>query len=487
MLIPPVDRYASVVAFSQSLLGRLVLLTIFAAGLWLHGRDWWLEAIVILAAMSFLPAWRRHLLLVGMLYWLWRWTPFNWGAVMELARNHDLYGQVDWAIFKIATIAMVLAFCAGFYALALRFRDHAPWDRPLRLLLVAYVALMVIASYAPLSARSDLYLWAFLVVLGKYIWFLAYSLLDIHSKQRSAYGWQLGHYHPFWMGAQATPVPFAKGAAYLRKIEARDRETLAITQLKAIKLMYWALILRAARAVYQGFVYTGTVTLGGWSIDVPFTLSAPSFGDVFSASVVGVPAPWHANWLALVARFLLDLLSVAIWGHVMIAVCRMAGYRALRNTYRPLSSATIAEFWNRYYYYFKELMVECFFYPAYLRYFRNRPRLRIFFATLAAAGFGNMLFHFLRDGSYIVSMGVWDAFAAFRVYLVYAALLGTAIGFSQLRHQGRRLQRDSLRTRVLAPISVLAFYCVLSVFNDPDRSVAMMEYFRFMAHLVPGI
>ena len=109
------------------------------------------------------------------------------------------------------------------------------------------------------------------------------------------------------------------------------------------------------------------------------------------------------------------------------------------------------------------------------------------FATMAAAGFGNVLYHFLRDSSYIVRMGLWDAFLGFHVYLFYGALLGVAIGLSQLRHRNRRIDRDSLRARFLAPISVLAFYCVLSIFDDPDRTLPAIEYFRFVMHLVPGL
>jgi len=165
----------------------------------------------------------------------------------------------------------------------------------------------------------------------------------------------------------------------------------------------------------------------------------------------------------------------------------MAGFRALRNTYKPLRAATIAEFWNRYYYYFKELLVELFFYPAFMRYFKRMPRLRLVFATMAAAGFGNVLYHFFRDSSYIASLGLWDALLSFKVYLVYGALLGVTIGVSQLRNRNRRIDRDSLRTRVLAPVSVLTFYCVLSIFDAPDRTLPAMEYFRFAMHLVPGL
>ena len=71
--------------------------------------------------------------------------------------------------------------------------------------------------------------------------------------------------------------------------------------------------------------------------------------------------PWHINWLVLIANFFMRLVWFSVWGHTIIACCRMAGYNALRNTYRPLQSASIAEFWNRFYYYFKELLVDNFF------------------------------------------------------------------------------------------------------------------------------
>ncbi len=490
-LIPPLDRFERVVTFSQTAAGRIVLIGVFAAGLTLHGRNWWPEVSIILLLMSFAPDYRRPLLLAGTMYWLWQHTPFNWSLIQNLARNEgvaaDIGGSLGWPLFQVLVIASVLVFCAVFYAAAVRWRNTAPMNHPLRTLLFSYVGLLALATWLPLQPVMEVTLWAFLVVLGRYIWFLAYSLLDIPSNARSPFILQLGHYHPFWMGATPSPIPFPKGAAYLRKIEASGPSELAVTQLKGVKLLYWAMLLMIVQAVCLGLIYTGTIRLWDWSFTLPFFLDAPRFGEVFSSSIAGTPAAWYLNWLALATRFLLDLLNISIWGHVMIAVCRMAGFRALRNTYKPLRSATIAEFWNRYYYYFKELLVECFFYPTFMRYFKQWPRFRMVFATMAAAGFGNVLYHFLRDSSYIVRLGLWDAFLSFNVYLFYGALLGVAIGLSQLRHRNRRIDRDSLRARVLAPISVLAFYCVLSIFDDPDRTLPAIEYFRFVMHLVPGL
>ncbi|NNL95155.1 MAG: hypothetical protein HKO64_05995, partial [Xanthomonadales bacterium] len=477
--------------FSQTITGRLFLIGVFAAGLALHGRDWWPQVSVILVLMSFLPEYRRQLLLAGTLFWLWQYTPFNWLLITRLARSEGVAASIDdsigWPVFQALVVVSVLLFCALFYATAVRFRDSAPMNRPLRTLLLGFVGLMALATWLPLPPMAEVSLWAFIVVLGRYIWFLAYSLMDIRSAVRSPFVLQLGHYHPFWMGVTPSAVPFPKGAAYLRKIEAKDSSELAVTQLKGVKLLYWAVLLMMVHAVCTGLLYGGSIRLWDWSFSLSYFIDVPRFREVLDASVAGAPAAWYQNWLALAMRFLLDLLNMAIWGHVMIAVCRMAGFRALRNTYKPLRSATIAEFWNRYYYYFKELLVEFFFYPAFMRYFKRSPKLRMVFATMAAAGFGNVLYHFLRDSSYIVRMGLWEALLAFKVYLVYGALLGLAIGVSQLRNQGRRTDRNSLRTRILAPVSVLAFYCVLSIFDDPDRSLPAIEYFRFTLHLLPGL
>ena len=204
-LIPPLDRHERVVAFAQTAAGRIILIAVFAAGLALHGRGWWPEVSVILLLMSFLPDYRRQLLLAGTLYWLWQHTPFNWSLVMRLARDQGVAtgigDSLGWPLFQALVIISVLLFCGLFYAAAVRYKDSAPMNRPLRTLLLTYVGLLALATWLPLSSTAEVTLWAFLVVLGRYIWFLAYSLFDIPSKDRSPFVLQLGHYHPFWMGS----------------------------------------------------------------------------------------------------------------------------------------------------------------------------------------------------------------------------------------------------------------------------------------------
>ena len=223
-----------------------------------------------------------------------------------------------------------------------------------------------------LAGRAGLIAWMFVFTFGAYFWFIGYALVDARSRDGDGVGRQLGTFHPFW---GSTMVPIPKGASHLRRIECKTSQDLAVTQLKALKLLAWATLLNAA-------AYLLAKLLEG-------ALPIPSFASAFDSFVAGVPVPWYLCWFALMTAFVQNLLSIAIWGHTVIACCRMAGFRALRNTYRPLEARTVAEFWNRYYYYFKELLADFFFYPTFFRWFKGHKRVRLAAATFMAAGFGN--------------------------------------------------------------------------------------------------
>jgi D-alanyl-lipoteichoic acid acyltransferase DltB (MBOAT superfamily) len=270
---------------------------------------------------------------------------------------------------------------------------------------------------------------------------------------------------------------------------------LAVTQLKGVKLLAWALCLavlaHAWELVLHGEPAARAKTIGETGQQLFQTaggLGLPTLEATFDAVAAKRSVSSLMAWAALVAQFISTLLSLAIWGHVIIATCRMAGFRALRNTRNPLASKTLAEFWNRYYYYFKELLVDFFFYPTFLRCFRKRPRLRKAFATVAAAGFGNVLYHYLRDSSALSTLGPWEALVAFRSYVVYGLILGLAIAASQDR-ASQRATAPSGRLgfrRVTGPIVVCGFFCVMSLFGQSSRGHSLetqMDYFATLLGL----
>lgn len=469
-IIPPIDTYPSFVDLAQKAPGKVVLLVVFAFGLFLHGGAW-LYVSAFLTLMTFLPRFRALLLVAATFGSLWR---AGWPDLTFLRPGGQ--GLPAGVFFKPLVVAAVLVTFALYYRAVRQAKGAWLGQRPVRNLLVWYVGIIVIASQLPSPSLAAVSLWAFAVVLGKYLWFFTYALLDRNAKDTAPLALQTGHFVPFW-GMYNTPFP--KGAAYLRKIEAKTPAQLAVCQLKGIKLLYWALALTVLQRLLWQLFYGRP---GDSALGVSLSLGIPSFAAALHGRP-GEPYPWHLNWLALAANFFYKLVAFSVWGHGIIATCRMAGYNALRNTYSPLRAATIAEFWNRYYYYFKELLVEHFFYPAFLRYGKKTPRLRLFFATMAAAGFGNVLYHFLRDIDVIVRLGPWGAFWSFHVYMFYGVVLGTAIGLSQLFEKRKRQEMTWLRKNIVNPVFVIGFYCVLSIFDDPDRSLTIADNFKFLLRL----
>jgi hypothetical protein len=444
-LIPRIETYPKVVSFAQTIIGKITLLGIFGIGL-LYSPEHAQLLIVLLAVTTALPQYRRMVLTFGTLLWAmgmwWRWT------------NHPLLLQ--------AVIVLILAwllFCA-----ATRFPHSWFGRRPVACFLTGFALCVLLASYLPRGGYLRMASWELLTVIGAYVWFIAFSLLDSHSNSRDPFVLQLGTFRPFW-GSSNTP--FVKGAAYLRRIEARNPEQLAVSQLKGLKLLAWSVILDLfLRKAFWPVVY-------GY-------LGIPVFSQLFDLNVQGASFAWYIAWASLIANFLGGLLSLSISGHRTVAACRMAGFLALRNTYRPLESHSIAEFWNRYY--FKELLVDCFFYPTFMRYFKGYRRFRLFAATFAAACFGNAFYHFFRDMDYIERYGFWRALSGFQAYLFYTVVLAVGIGISQLRER-RIAPTGWIRGRLVPALCVTGFFCILSVFDFTEKRYAIEDCFRFLAHL----
>ena len=447
-IIPRIETYSSVTRFAQTVIGKLVILALFILGLRYATADW-IPVSLGLVAITFVPLRRRILLTIATLMVTFGvpWAKFP----------HPLYTS--------ALIGFVIGIGAILFWLAVAFPRSFFGRHPVLILLTVYSLLIVFASYFPNDTRWYLTVWDFTAMFGAYLWFIGYSLLDRRAPERDDFSLQVGTYRPFW---GSPTVPFVKGAGYLRRIEARDAGQLAVTQLKGLKLLAWSMLIALFSKYFTQFVY-------GF-------LAIPTFQDAFLQSVRRTPYPWYTCWASLIAGFLGDILAISIVGHRIVACVRMAGFNALRNTYRPLSSRTIADFWNRYYFYFKELMVDFFFYPVFLNYFKTNKKVRVAVATLAAAGFGNAFYHYIFYLSYISELGLWRSLAAYHVYMFYCAVLAIAICISQLRKRGPA-PTDFFRGHVVPTFCVALFYCLLNIFDYTERTYPITEHFRFLARL----
>ena len=496
-MIPALDTYPRCVTVAQTVHGKASLLAAFAVGLALLGNAGWWAIAAFLVLTTFLPRQRRVWLTLGSLSLLFFHTHWPKAAfIRDLATREQASDFLVSPTFQILGALVMLGLLGIVSHLAGEFRKSFPLKRPLLTLALCYFLLVLTASYAPVSGSGRVVLWMVVVFFGSYFWYFGFTLLDHNSKDPDPYYLQLGTYYPVW-ALRASPTPFVKGAAYLRKIEAKNPEELAVTQLKGLKLLYWVLVLDILNALFTRFVFgpenaSSSLVVNrllrstGW--ELPVHLSVPTLGTAIARNAAGAPFAWYVCWVTLIASFLKSLLTASLFGHPIVACCRAAGFRALRSTYRPLESRTIADFFNRYYFYFKEMLVDFFFYPTYLRYFKRHPRLRLVVASLAAATLGNMMYHFMRDIEYVDQLGLWKALVGFRVYAFYTLVLGLGIAVSQIRDRRKSPHTPGwIRDRLWPSLRVGLFFCLLQVFDSTARTTPIRDHFLFLANLLPGL
>lgn len=446
-LIPRIETFPAVITFAQTLAGKTLLLVAFGLGLYYFIPDLHvsLQFMLLFSAITFLPSYRRFILAL---------------ATICVVIAQDAVSPLTVGL-KLCVMAIGI-----FLFWAVRRWPRSWFARnPIAILLSAFTVLILIACTARQDTALYHLLWPAVEVSAAYVWFLAYALIDKDAKPPSDTSLELASFRPLW---GSTNVPFPKGAAYLRRIEARDDQQFAIVQLKGLKLLVWAILLQIFSVLWYRFFH--------------LFLGVPTSTDALTMFVRGVPVAWTVRWESQLLAFFESILGISILGHRIIACCRMAGFNALRNTYRPLSSRTVAEFFNRYYFYFKELLVDFFFYPTFLRYWKGKPQMRIIFATFSAAFLGNAFFHFTRDWFIIRDQGLREALVNFQVFFFYTFVLALGLTISQLRNRNPR-PAGFVRGRLLPAISVCMFYCLLDIFAKTERNYPLIEHLRYFGSL----
>jgi hypothetical protein len=108
-------------------------------------------------------------------------------------------------------------------------------------------------------------------------------------------------------------------------------------------------------------------------------------------------------------------------------------------------------------------------------------------ATFAAAGFGNVLFHYLSAGnsmSLLMCEGPLAALWSMRVYMLYGSILSAAITVSHLRTKKREERGIAARFHPLSMLVIVGFYCLIGIVDDPIRTLTLGDYAHFVLTLV---
>jgi len=434
-------------------------------------------------AIVYLTAERRRTILF--------YGAFIAGAIALFRRNakwREYSEPANW-LAPLIDFPVLLGLLYLVYLAACRWQKLPPFIRrypqlPLHLL---FWAVLVVLWLTPQDAgrwRSVLTLFAF--SLPYLLWRCGYLILSAQRNKVSASRFRdhLFYLWPVWGG---TNTPYGKGLDYLSKCEAKTPEAFAGSILAGVKLLLLSLIWEGAEGLLDAAVYGAAKSpllrlWGGYGLGVP-RLSAIVNGTV--------QVSLFTTWVSLYLELIRDTLDIAADGHQLIGLLRLFGFNVFRNTYKPLLAESIIEFWSRYYYYFKELMFEVFFFPTYLNYFRRHAKLRMFAAVFAAAFLGNSYYHVLQGKNALIAgefAGLWHVLGPRLVYCFFLTI-GIYLSMLHQQRQAERIETSNLgmaRLRKFVRIAwvwtffgFLTFWSLKTNLTLPEKSSFFFSLFGF--------
>jgi hypothetical protein len=434
-----------------------------------------IPVVVALALLMLVPRRRIEILSVGALWFLHHRLP---DAVVDAGPMAVLLGM--------ASVLGLLLVC---FVAARRFATLPAIVRRNPILSLHTLLLLLLGAciFAATRGYGGGVWGAGVVTLAAVIPFLLWraSYLMLSGRRGSAANTRfidhLMYALPLWGG---TGTPYGKGHDHLRHHSVVEARALARCRASGVKLLLLAL---AWRWVARGFTLLGSDS--GLVLPEGFgsPLMVPDLATVIAAGPVGFS--FGTRWLATLLELFHSVVELAARGHLFIGVLRLFGFSVFRNTYKPLLSRSIVEFWNRYYYYFKELMVEFFFFPTFVALSKHRAEVRVVVAVLAAATLGNFYYHVILDHRMLLDADRNAALQALGGRGIYSIVLGFGVATSMLRERSKRSaartagpQQSGLRT-VRAILGVWLFFALLQVWNVDRHRLAIEQRAAFLVSL----
>jgi hypothetical protein len=406
------------------------------------------------------PGRRRTILSLGAL-WVFFRKPLQQFRLQEFPVASDGIALATALVALLAVVWLCHRAATAFSSLPLLVRRHPQ----ITLHSSYWIGLLILWTTTPTSGLWREVLAAVLLMFPFLIWRLGYLLFA------GQYGRMSGtrfadHFLTIWPIYGGSNTPYGKGFAYLSRCEAMNEKELARSQLAGIKLLVLAVLWTITLAALEGLLYGPgnalTARLGGQIAEIP------RLSQLIEQESTG-GAVW-ISWLSVYLELIYQVLRHAISGLKVIAILRLFGFNVFRNTYKPLLAESVVEFWNRYYYYFKEVMANFFFLPTFAQLgsrLRNWPTLRLLAAVFAAAFVGNMYYHIIKLNEMMVQGQIVAVLHGHRSRFFYCFLLALGIFVSMWREQrrgGRPPAAGRLR-RVLRIAGVWTFFGLIYIWN----------------------
>jgi len=437
------------IAMAQTVAGRLAIWVLACLLVFAANRALLLPAAAALALYQIFPARRRLILCLASLAALWLHFPRG----------------PAWAAAVASACLLALAFLVFLAARNFRRWPKSIQSRPL-IALHALACLSVFAMWRWMPAEG----WAravLILLLASWSFLLWRFSYLVHAGRRGKIAGTgfLDHLLYLWPAWGGTSTPYGKGYEYLSERSAGEGDGIARSQLAGLKLLGLALLWKCVRYLLAAVARE----------------QFPALSQLIGAGAY----PLWVVWISLFLELVREVLDKGIYGHVVVGWLRLLGFYVFRNTYKPLLSRSLVDFWNRYYYYFKELLVEFFFFPVYLRWFKKHPRLRLLTATLAAACAGNIYYHVFRDWSLFARYGAVKGLERVAPRALYTLMLALGIFASMLREKQRR-GREAAESPIVSLrriAYVWTFFAVIHIWNVGPSSLTLRQRTAFFLSL----
>lgn len=178
-------------------------------------------------------------------------------------------------------------------------------------------------------------------------------------------------------------------------------------------------------------------------------------------------------WRAVLTDFGFYFILLMWTGLMAVATMRMAGFHVFRNTYRLFESSTFSEFFERYQYFYKELVFTVTFWPLFVRMrsigLKWRVALSLFLSVGVYNTYLNLTFRWTKT-VFLDFDGAAQKMLTFTInYLVYATMLAALIYPSMLKAvTGRETATHSTWRRIVKLLGILLTFAAIRTF---ERSI----------------
>ncbi|WP_157718800.1 hypothetical protein [Pseudomonas pohangensis] len=396
---------------------------------------------------------------------------------LKLMKKEELLGLPEDWLGKAAVVFGLLAILWLIYQAAFRFKTLPMAVRrhpQMTLHGLFWLFLLGLWATPPTLGWPRSVMLGIAVVFPFLIWRCAY-LLQAGQQGQAAKTSFRDHIYYLWPAYGGTDTPIGKGHGYLSSCEAKTSEELARSQLRGIKLLLLSVCWDYAAKLMHTLFYGQQSLLGVQGSGIP---------ELAELLVPGSTASIGASWASVYCELFYQVLDHAAAGHKIVGIISLFGFNIFRNTYKPLLAESIVDFWNRYYYYFKEILANFFFMPTFMqlgRRLQNWPNLRLFIAVFAAAFIGNMYYHIIKLHGALAAGDVFGIVYGLRSRFFYCLLLAVGIYVSMRRLQMRAQKpvSTSWLARGKRMFGVWTFFGLIYIWNVSSAAdfVTRVEFF----------